>query len=136
MPRADWFSFGGVSAPNEKMKILCDLCVSSEAFGEKNYGLIVCGVDGGNGLILVLGRGFISVIGKQVSYSFSFLISQHIQLNLFRSHTISASSSRAHSFSVIPSAWGPATSGELHNHKAAIKITSIGCLKAPMIRFR
>jgi hypothetical protein len=34
LPQADWFSFGGVSAPNEKIKILCDLCVSSEAGGE------------------------------------------------------------------------------------------------------
>ena len=28
----DWFSFGGVSAPNEKIKILCVLCASAVSF--------------------------------------------------------------------------------------------------------
>jgi len=30
--QADWFSFGGVSAPNEKIKILCVLCASAVSF--------------------------------------------------------------------------------------------------------
>jgi hypothetical protein len=34
MPKADVFSFAGVSAANEKIHNLCDLSVSSEAGGE------------------------------------------------------------------------------------------------------
>ena len=59
-------------------------------------------VFGGNGLRLVFGSGFISVIGIQVSYSSSFLGRQHRQRFLLKSQIISASCSRAHSFSVMP----------------------------------
>jgi len=59
-------------------------------------------VFGGNGLRLVLGKGCMSEIGIQVSYSSSFLGIQHSQRSSLKCHIISESCRRAHSFSVMP----------------------------------
>jgi hypothetical protein len=34
-PQADWFLFADLSTANEKIKLLCVLCASSAAGGEK-----------------------------------------------------------------------------------------------------
>jgi len=114
------------SAPNEKNNNpLRSLCLEQSPAGRDespgceriNHGRVVSVVFGGKGFRWLLDKGAMSEIGIQVSYSSAFLGTQHSQRSSLKCHMISASCSRAHSFSVMVLVESPAKTGEHPNAK-------------------